>query len=352
MTSMPTETRPEVAAFVVAVKARLTDLSEEEREELVGGLEADLAELVGEKGAESLGDPVAYAAELRSAAGLEPRRRASRGSARVLVRGWAGEARAWLQELVRRPRVAPVWEVLVALRPAWWVLRGWAVAQVLVAWSGGGNDWAIVPEPQRSVALGLVVLAGCVALSVLVGLRRLWPGTSRGWIPRTALLALDVVAVLAVLIAPGMQETRRDLYDAWDESAYASGPIQGIFTKGGNEVVNVFAYDAAGKPLIGVQLFDQDGTPIVLRSAEEGSVFYDAQGRRHATYPWFNGNAKLFNVFPLPVGPDYVENGEWTLTTPDNGIPNIATLPTPPMSAVPPVTLPTPAPSAEAQPAS
>ena len=69
------QTSPAVAAFVAQVRARLGDLTEEEREELLGGLEADLAERLAE-GETELGDPAAYAAELRAAAGLEPRPRA------------------------------------------------------------------------------------------------------------------------------------------------------------------------------------------------------------------------------------------------------------------------------------
>jgi hypothetical protein len=50
------QTSPAVAAFVAQVRARLGDLTEEEREELLGGLEADLAERLAE-GETELGDP-------------------------------------------------------------------------------------------------------------------------------------------------------------------------------------------------------------------------------------------------------------------------------------------------------
>jgi len=63
------EVRPEVADFLDKVRARLSDLTDEEREELLGGLEADLSELVSDGGSVAeLGDPRAYADELRSAA--------------------------------------------------------------------------------------------------------------------------------------------------------------------------------------------------------------------------------------------------------------------------------------------
>ena len=62
-----------MAAFVAAGPARLADLTPEEREELLGGLEADLSDLLAEGGPGALGDPDAYAAELRAAAGLAAR---------------------------------------------------------------------------------------------------------------------------------------------------------------------------------------------------------------------------------------------------------------------------------------
>ena len=69
-----TDVRPEVASFVARVREQLSDLTEDEREELTGGLEADLSEQLAEGG--QLPDPTQYADELRAAAGLpEPRRR-------------------------------------------------------------------------------------------------------------------------------------------------------------------------------------------------------------------------------------------------------------------------------------
>jgi len=127
------QTSPAVAAFVAQVRARLGDLTEEEREELLGGLEADLAERLAE-GEADLGDPAAYAAELRAAAGLEAR---PRGWA---VRRPAGTRRPladhlselldairsdWERWVARDPRVAEAWQVTQAPRPAWWVLRAW-----------------------------------------------------------------------------------------------------------------------------------------------------------------------------------------------------------------------------------
>ncbi len=67
----------DVRASVWAVRAWLADLPADEVEDLTAGMEADLAERAAESGGGTLGallgEPEAYAAELRSAAGLPPR---------------------------------------------------------------------------------------------------------------------------------------------------------------------------------------------------------------------------------------------------------------------------------------
>ncbi len=68
-------TTPEIRLYVRAVRERLEDLTEEEREELVGGLDADLNDLVEERGIDALPDPGEYARELRTAAGFDPEMR-------------------------------------------------------------------------------------------------------------------------------------------------------------------------------------------------------------------------------------------------------------------------------------
>ncbi|HEY0775806.1 MAG TPA: hypothetical protein VGD51_17100, partial [Nocardioidaceae bacterium] len=89
------ETRPEVSAFVGKVRDRLADLTDEEREELVGGLEADINELVEDGGSvAALGDPRAYADELRAAAGIERPAGGAVPGARGLSRGRAAASSA------------------------------------------------------------------------------------------------------------------------------------------------------------------------------------------------------------------------------------------------------------------
>ncbi|MBK9101121.1 MAG: hypothetical protein IPM90_06235 [Austwickia sp.] len=63
----------QVAGYVSAVRTALTDLSPDDLDDLTAGMAADLTEMVRERGGaltDHLGDPRAYAAELRAAAGL------------------------------------------------------------------------------------------------------------------------------------------------------------------------------------------------------------------------------------------------------------------------------------------
>src|SRR3954464_4940069 len=71
--STSTLASPAVAEFAAAVRAALTDLAPDEIDELTDGLEADLTDRLSDTDATELGDPRAYAEELRAAAGV-PRR--------------------------------------------------------------------------------------------------------------------------------------------------------------------------------------------------------------------------------------------------------------------------------------
>lgn len=76
---LPAETgavEQRAAAFAAAVRERLSDLPTDEVDELLDGLQGDLTERLaesadaGDVGTGELGDPEAYADELRQAAGL------------------------------------------------------------------------------------------------------------------------------------------------------------------------------------------------------------------------------------------------------------------------------------------
>jgi hypothetical protein len=341
------ETRPEVSAFVDKVRARLSDLSDEEREELVGGLEADIAELVADGGSVAeLGDPRAYADELRAAAGVE--RAGSRSIAGVQVRRPRRPLKHRLDEtmdasrarwlgLMARPRLAPAWDVATAIRPVWWVLRAWVAVQFL-DWTFGPWEY-LTPVPTLGGTLGgLVVLLGAVVVSVQLGRGRIWPTSTPErptWV-RAGLVGLNALAVflLVVVLAqfPGS--------NAWagDRAAYnyydADFRRQPGLKVNGRMVRQVFAYDAQGNPLTGVQLFDGRGDPLEIHP--DYAFLEEGRPGQQVGYAWVNGKQQQHNVFPLAYRTQrrwsQVE-GAWTSDNPP-------VVPPHPLAVVPPVALP------------
>ena len=282
--------RPDVSAFVARVRELLADLSEEDRLELTEGLEADLTDQVAEQGGGVLDDPEAYARELRTAAGFEPvARRRVRLARPMSVSDALDGARTRWEALVAHPRVAPAWRVVVALRPAWWVLRAW-VAAVLIArlvpgWYAYGLTWL----PGVPAGVGLALLAVCIVGSALVGLGRVWPGGAPGTLARTTLLLLNVAAIVALPAVNGqLDRLTWDRYSQGYNEARWNGGAEGLVNRG-EQVCNIAAYDASGQPLTGIQLFDQAGRPLDVRCWDQ----------RSTKVPWVLGDVTRWNVFPL-----------------------------------------------------
>lgn len=316
MSVLDTTDAPDVAGYAAAVRASLADLGPEVVDDLTDDLDADLAEALADERhvahgrglLEQFGSPQAYAAELRAAAGLAPamgpRRRVQLLSdpvedARRLGRwaiGWL-RAHTWW---------APVESFLVALRPAWWLLRGW-VAYELVALVAGVQHWF----PQSLPAF--LVLLGCVVLSVQWG-RGAW-FQSRGvvWLATT----VNVVAVVATLPLLGWvqgQVAEREQVFAGYSAGNRNGPdtqtvyrdraVDGVVVDG-VQVSNLFVYDAEGNPLTDVQVYDDRGRPV--RTTYDNGV--GEYWFPEATEPWSfvsrtdaDGRAR-WNVYPLQGAP-------------------------------------------------
>lgn len=287
--------RPDVAAFVSRVRESLADLSEDDRLELTEGLEADLTDQVAEHGGAVLGDPEAYARELRAAAGFEPvpRRRLRVPTGRTLGEQLDIVRQLW-DELVARPRVAPVWTVLLALRPAWWVIRGYVAAVLAVRLVPGWYDYGLIWLPGVHPVLALPILVVAVAGSALVGLGRVWPGPGSpgsSSVSRLVLILLNVVAFVALPVINGqLDEQSWSRYSQGYNEAQRGSDDEGLVSRG-EQVCNIAAYDASGQPLTGVQLFDQRGRPLDVQC-------YGQAGR---TVPWVLGDVTRWNVFPLGV---------------------------------------------------
>lgn len=291
---MPTSTlaSPAVAEFASAVRAALSDLAPEEIDELTDGLEADLTDRLSDTDASELGDPRAYAEELRAAAGLphRPAARASFASELAELRHAPKIIAAAFREFgAAHPWVGRVGDFLVALRPAWWVFRAAVVTALIINVTSPG--WS-TPINGLNILIGLVVLVVSVQLGRGKWLRFAWM--------RGMLLVANVILVLCTpFIAQGVTVA---VNDGWYREAHADETSQNLSNTGllesGNPVSNIFAYDAQGNPLRNVQLYDQDGKPLDLMS--DTAVPYGAGGASAYTVPNDAVTGRPgWNVFPL-----------------------------------------------------
>ena len=286
-----------VRGYAQAVRIHLADLGPDVVEDLAGGLESDLAEAVADRLPAAtdgddvvldltrvFGHPSQYATELRTAAGLPlavaSRRRPGRVRAALRARGarlvqsWR---RAW-EPLTSTPGWQALREALDELTPVWWVARGWLLGSFVSGLFGSNGEFLVVPSDGAGV---FWVVVG-VVLSVQWGRGRWMPWR---WMPRFVVLASVVALVTALPMSLSTQErieqgdgnlwsqgynaglrdaeaggVRQGSPVAWGDVSSPSG-MDGVWVDG-MQVSNIFAYDANGDPLRGVQLFDDRGRPV------------------------------------------------------------------------------------------
>ncbi len=322
--------RPEVVEFLDRVRARFADLTEEERDDLLGGLEADVLDLVEDRGVGALGDPVAYADELRAAAGVGPFDPARRDG-----RGWAPDR---VGELVSLPldRVGAsvgrlldwlpfgLGQVLRAARPAWWAFRAWIAVMLVDRTLITGDNFDVPYLPTEQAGVGAVLLGIAIVLSVQIGRGKLWPGTPQAH-ARLVLLALNVFAV--ALVPHTFDRVQREythIYEVrWGGTGQAVEP--GV-RSGPRFFCNLQTYDAAGNPLTGVQLLGPDGKPFDVHCEDE---WRESGPSVLAFTPWVMGDVERWNVFPQGE----IFGGDETLPTPARPTVPAVTHPAAPTSA-------------------
>lgn len=288
-TTIPTE----ISTFAARVRAQLADLPGDELEELTEGLEADLAEAYAEDLARELPDPVAYAAELRAAAGLPPKEDRHSGLAGVLVSLRQGVSETWRDvtlALRRNPVGRGVLDFVSVLQPVWWVTRAWLATWLVSAFFGWESGFA-------PTTLGTwILLAAFVTVSVQWG-RGLWGAPRIG-----PLLVLgNVVAAVALLPVVAIAQS-------WESATYDAAYVDQGFTEpdltglqqDGEAVTNIFAYDALGRPLRDVQLFTSEGDPL-RTSVVGGNGCTDAACASTSFWsPAVLGDGRVaWNVYPM-----------------------------------------------------
>ena len=324
----------EVSRFVGSVRRRLGDLTEEEREELVGGLDADMSDLVAERGVEALPDPEDYAAELRLAAGFGPPAPArDRRSARELMMAWLDRGSASWNRWADTGEHLGIPELATTLRPVWWVVR--ALCATALVTEIYGNQAIYGLTPRRALLAAVLVL-----VSVQLGRGSRWTGylLRRSLLLRLLLIGANVLAVVALPTTFNRFLGEQSFAD----QAYYGAPAYGgasdsLLSFRGNPVRNIYAYDAQGHPLVGVQLVDQDGRRLMA----ERENYDEGTGHGFLMSPWMNGRTELFSVFPLGQQPEDSETGKpvgtpTVLPPPFSSLPAVSMAGTTPSVLVPP----------------
>lgn len=289
-----------IAAFAASVRSHLDDLPTDDVDDLVDGLEADLAEQAAESEDYELPDAAAYAEELRSAAGLPERAAAPR--TRRSFDQWARAEWESASASVRSNRAsAAVLGFLVALRPLWWVGRGWAMYAFVAAFTGAGGP--IFGFPGSNVG-GWLLLGAVVVLSVQWGRGR-WAPTR--WLRYTrTIVSVFAGVALPFLVLGGLANLQATISQSQQMYDYVDTSQPGLVVDG-ERVRNIFAYDDQGDPIDGVQLFDQDGRPLTTVGDQAGredwrwdEYFYGGYGSGPIPVPYAEtGRSPLWNVFPL-----------------------------------------------------
>ncbi|MCZ2827743.1 hypothetical protein O2W14_02690 [Modestobacter sp. VKM Ac-2986] len=351
----------EARDYLADVEHELADLPADERAALLEDLEQHLAALA-EEGDDCplvirLGSPAAYAEELRAAAGLP-----AQGGARPAPR--RDELRRLLAQVEAHPLTGEVRRLWAELRPAWWVLRGYLLIALPSALAG---QWDFpVPAALGSHVLGLLLVVGAIAGSVVLGRRQLTPSATR-------LLTVGgaVLALLSFLVAVGGTQSSTYVDYATPvvyDQAVGDFPLVSRY----GPVTDVLPYAADGTPLQGVLLYDQDGRPLqvgvqewwadgcsrVLRQplAADGVPVPHAFPQTYVLDPTGGGleDPALCDLVTdrpevsLPVFPSAAATGTPAVPTsavPTSAVPTSAVPAPAPTSALPTGAVPTPAPA-------
>ncbi len=328
-----TPTRP--AEYAAAVRRHLDHLSPEQREELTGGLEADLAEALGDRSDGTapadltavFGPPAAYAEELCRAAGLpvHAERSGPRSLGSVLLAPWTtlrSQAEEGVAELRKTSWGPGLEEFVLTLRPVGWVVRGWAVIAALGVVLGLGGQGSYLPAVFPTNLGHALVMLAAVVVSIQWGRGRWLRGGTLGWL-RGVTTTLAVVAIVPILGVTASAVTSQGGYRVDTEYIYTD-PVAGVWVDG-EQATNLFAYDADGVLVERFQLVDQEGRAVVLTETDSDDEFMPV-GSDEALHPVAAlsqyGDVRR-NVFPR-IGArwehlSWLESQErWLLVDPDH----------------------------------
>ena len=290
-------TTPEAQRYLAAVDGELSDLPVEERAELLEDLSLHLTALDEETGDARplevrLGTPVAYAAELRLAAGLPARgSRQTRPTPALVL-----QARRTWRRATASPAGKEVLAFLPLLEPAWWLLRAYLLVVALFLVTGHGVRDSMLLGPG---VLGLLLVGAAIAASVALA-RKPLPAQKRQLL-RIGEVVLGVGMFFALVGGSSSGPSPDYGYYAGSPAPQtASGSWPLLSTAG--PVTDIFPYNASGEPLDGVLLYDQDGRPLRVGEQE----WWSDQCRRQVRPPLAADGVPVEFSFPQ----QYVLTGE------------------------------------------
>src|SRR5205823_5563186 len=153
----------DVGTYLARVRAALSDVPAEERDDLLAEVEASLHETAFETEgsvAAQLGPPEDFAAELLSAAGLHPSTEPPAAGLRETIERLAGSR-----------QVTTSLRFLRELAPIWWAVRGYVAvaALALAANASWSSSHGAVPRIGNA-KLGAAAIFVAVAASIALGL--------------------------------------------------------------------------------------------------------------------------------------------------------------------------------------
>ncbi|MCO1598761.1 ABC transporter permease [Micromonospora sp. RHAY321] len=249
-----TVTEQEITDYVARVRAALADLPPNRRDELTEDLPDHLAEVAAEADGtlvERLGEPEAYAAELRAAAGAPASTRNLDQRVAATVVRFRRRLRAVDTRLGPPLGYETASDFLRLLRPGWWVLRGYLAAMLVTVVSTGGS-FGLLPRFGGELLAGLIMLVAFVLASIWLGRRS---ARLTRW-PRAALQIGSAVLVVFAFAALMQAEDRM----RYDEYGYDPTAVNNPYDR----IRDVFVYDSEGRLVENARLFDQNGDPIRL----------------------------------------------------------------------------------------
>lgn len=277
----------EVESYLADVRARLIDIPDEERAELLDDVATHVHEVATEHGAENLrerlGPPEEFADELRASAGY--RARDTSGSS-ATGRQWRTFLR--VPDGVRNERVGQVW---ARLEPAWWLVRGVLIADVILTGVGSARR-DFIPAVGASHLVGLLLLVAAAAGSYALGERRPAQQSSRA---RRARITAEVALALFGLFYLAQASHDRVQIVTFDKGAAASDGC--LRDSSGRAIGNLFAFDSTGKLIPQFFLTDQAGRAIDNLCPEQADPG-DPNGPAQTSYARDVNGAAVYNVFP------------------------------------------------------